>query len=171
MRNLFSRGAVMAVFLAAAGTASAQTYVGSFNVQDGPLWTTNPPVYSALEAAALLFGGSPTDYAVSVDPNTTNPATITHTAHYDGWGENCAIYPETERVDDAPAGYNDPGGSGTARSAYVTDHQCSGQINYVWRLAAQPAATVAVPTMGEWGLALLASLAALAGLLQLRRRR
>ncbi len=64
-----------------------------------------------------------------------------------------------------------PGGSGTARSAYVNDHQCSGQINYVWRLAAQPAATVAVPTMGEWGLALLASLAALAGLLQLRRRR
>lgn len=170
MRNLFSRGAVMAVFLAAAGTASAQTYVGSFNVSDGPVWTTNPPVYSALEAAALLFGGSPADYAVSVDPNTTNPATITHTAYYDGWGEDCAIYPETERVDVAPAGYADPGGVGTSRSAYVSDHSCT-VTNYVWRLAAQPAATVAVPTMGEWGLALLASLAALAGLLQLRRRR
>lgn len=170
MRHVFLRSAVAAVVLAAAGTVSAQTYVGSFLVSDGPAWTTNPPVYSALEAAALLFGGAPTDYAVSVDPSTTNPATITHTAYYSGWGEGCAIYPETERLDVGPAGYNDPGGSGTAHSAYVADHCFSGQTNFVWRLPAQPAATVAVPTMGEWGLLLLASLAALGGVLQLRRR-
>ncbi len=55
-------------------------FVGSYAVYDGPVWSTNPPVYSAQEAAALLFGGTPSDYAISIDPSL-DPSTITHS----GW--------------------------------------------------------------------------------------
>lgn len=64
------------------------TYIGSFYVGDGPGWSTNPPVYSGVEAAALIFGGDPSDYAISTDPNTTDPSTITHTAWASSWGLN-----------------------------------------------------------------------------------
>ncbi|WP_412101654.1 hypothetical protein [Comamonas piscis] len=157
----------MASLVLFAATASAQTYVGSFKVNDGPDWNLpTTPVYSALEAAALLFGGAPTDYAVSIDPSTTNPATITHTAHYDGWGETCSIQAETERVDQDPVGYQLPGGTGSARSAYVSDHGCDG-VNYVWRIKAAVPPTP-VPTLGVFG---LMSLGALIGVLGFRRTR
>ena len=151
-----------------AGIASAQTYVGSFRVQDGPEWTSNPPVYSAQEAAALLFGGQPADYAISIDPSTTNPATITHTAYYSTWGIGCGVFAETERIDDAPPGYNDPAGSGTARSAYVRDHCGSSETNHVWRLG-PVAAPVSVPTLGQWGVLALGLAAAGLGMGRLRK--
>ncbi|CAM5792671.1 IPTL-CTERM sorting domain-containing protein [Ottowia pentelensis] len=150
-----------------AGVASAQTYVGSFHVQDGPAWGTNPPVYSGQEAAALLFGGSASDYAISINPSTTNPGTITHTAYYSTWGTGCAVFPETARIDDAPPGYAVPGGAGTARSAYVADWCNSGQTNYVWRLA--PVAPVSVPTLGQWSLLTLCLAAAGLGMRRLRK--
>lgn len=160
---------LLGTLMLVAGVASAQTYVGSFRVQDGPNWTTNPPVYSAQEAAALLFGGSPSDYAISVNPSTTNPGTITHTAYYSTWGDStCAVFAETERVDDAPPGYNDPGGIGTARSAYVNDHCNSGETNYVWR-GAPVAAPVPVPTLGQWGVLALGLAAAGLGMGRLRK--
>src|SRR5690606_29400136 len=64
----------------------AATYVGSFNTSDGPNWTTNPAALSAVQAAALIFGGSPADYAISTNPNTTDPSTITGTAWATSWG-------------------------------------------------------------------------------------
>lgn len=131
----------MAVALAAAsGLANASyTYVGSFNVYDGPAWGDNPPVYSALEAAALIFGGSPSDYAVSVFSDS-----VTHTAWYDGWGDHDGhVLPEGFKVDLGAPGYNDPGGwvaeytlpdgtlaGATAFSAYVQDGLS--KTNYVF---------------------------------------
>lgn len=105
-----ARAFLLSVLMFFAGVASAQTYVGSFRVQDGPYFEDNPPVYSAQEAAALLFGGQPADYAISINPSTTDPTTITHTAYYSTWGEGCGVFAETERVDEAPPGYRDPGG-------------------------------------------------------------
>ncbi|MBC7932420.1 MAG: hypothetical protein H7Z38_17830 [Rubrivivax sp.] len=35
---------------------------------------------------ALCLCGQPADYAISVNANTTDPATITHTAFLDGFG-------------------------------------------------------------------------------------
>ena len=62
------------------------TYVGSFNVGDGPCWHDPiPQTYTAQEAAALIYGGLPSDYAVSINANTTDPNTITHTAWLDGY--------------------------------------------------------------------------------------
>lgn len=128
---------------------AAPTYVGSFNVQDGPHWETNPPVYSALEAAALIFGGNPADYAVSI-LDSLDPATITHTAYYDGWGDHTRrVFAEGFKLDFGAPGYNDPdpyldptgwldaaGFSKYAYSAYVSDGIRAS--NHVWRVAVVP---------------------------------
>lgn len=146
-KNTAKRAFLLAAF--AASAASAQTYVGSFKVSDGPGWGTNPPVYSGLEAAALLFGGVPSEYAISVDPNTIDPSTITHTAHYSVvYVAGCPIFPEGESVDNAPTGYDLPTGD---RSAYVSDNCYQGETNYVWRLAVMAPATASTPVINDVG--------------------
>lgn len=115
------------------GRALMATYVGSFNTSDGPYWGDNPPVYSGVEAAALIFGGSPSDYAISTNPNTVDPATITHTAWVTTWGiGGCQEMPEDYSLDLGAPGYNDPGGNNTAVSAYTYDNCVSGNENFVW---------------------------------------
>ncbi|MFZ1325743.1 MAG: IPTL-CTERM sorting domain-containing protein [Candidatus Contendobacter sp.] len=153
-------------------------YVGSYAVSDGDLWTNNPPVYSAQEVAALLFGGSPGDYAISINSNITDPNTITHTGWYSGWGEECTSLSEGYKLDLPPPGYDDPQGINTARSAYVQDHCGMPSIgfyppgfpfvNYVWR-ARQMAANAPIPTLQEWALGLMGLL--LGGLIWHRSRR
>ncbi|TDS73430.1 fibronectin type III domain-containing protein [Comamonas sp. JUb58] len=130
----------------AASAASAQTYVGSFKVHDGPPHPSAPTVYSALEVAAMLFGGVPSDYAISVNPNTTDPSTITHSAHYSPYGYACAIFDENARIDTGAPGYT----SGDL-SAYVRDNCGNGETNYVWRLAATAPATAPSPTITDTG--------------------
>jgi len=109
------------------------TYVGSFNGSDGENWNSNPPCYSGQEAAALLFGGTPEEYAISVNPNTTDPGTITFTAWCCSWGEGWGIYPQDFMIDAGDPGYNVPIG-GPAVSAYVGDWWGDTMINYVWRV-------------------------------------
>src|SRR5690606_29622867 len=119
------------IAVCAAGVA---VYVGSFQVNDGPYWGNNPPVYSGQEAAALLFGGVPSDYWISTNPNTTDPNTITRTAWHSAWGvSGCNEHPDTYSFDAGAPGYNDPGGNNTASSAFVNDNCLSG-VNYVWRV-------------------------------------
>ena len=108
------------------------TYIGSFETGDGPVWSDNPPVYSGVEAAALIFGGSPSDYVISTNSNTTDPLTITHTAWASSWGVECLEVAENYSLDLGAPGYNDPGGANSATSAYVNDWCFSGQTNYVW---------------------------------------
>ncbi len=111
---------------------STPIFIGSYRVSDGPNWATNPPVYSPQEAAALIFGGNASDYAISVDPNTTDPNTITNTGWTDSWGDGFAINAESYSLDVGAPGYNDPGGFGSAVSAWVNDHVDNTKINYVW---------------------------------------
>ncbi len=60
-------------------------YIGSWTVDEGPSWTTDPPAYSGVEAAALLFGGSPGNYVTStVD---SNPGDINFLSWVSTWGE------------------------------------------------------------------------------------
>lgn len=125
---------------------SAQTYVGSFKVSDGAMYTVKPPVYSGLEVAALVFGGLPSDYAISVASNKTDPSTITHTAYYSTFGQSCAIFPEGEKIDVGGAGY-----TAGDRSAYVKDNCNLGQTNYVWRLEATPPSAAASPVINDFG--------------------
>ena len=127
-------GVVCACLFSFVTTASeaVSVFVGSYEVNDGPLWTTNPEVYSATEAAALIFGGVTTDYFISTN-SSLDPTTITHTGWYDGWGEHTGMeFGENYKLDTGTPGYNDPGGTGTARSAYVSDVLGDAFINYVW---------------------------------------
>jgi hypothetical protein len=59
---------LIAAMLALGVSASASAdwvFVGSWNVNDGPWWSNSAPVLSAREAAAQIFGGTYTDYAIS----------------------------------------------------------------------------------------------------------
>ncbi len=148
------------------------TYVGSFQTNDGPNWNTNPQVYSGLEAAAHIFGGSPSDYAISTNPDTTDPSTITHTAFASTWGIGCSEVAEDYSLDLGAPGYNDPPVANAAISAYVQDWCFSGQTNYVWLVSTPPSTnsfittwettapsqTITIPTTGggynysvDWG--------------------
>lgn len=115
------------------------TYVGLFDGLDGPNNGTNPPCYTGQEAAALLFGGSPTDYVTSTNPSTTDPNTITFTAWMVTWGVGgWAEYAQDYKVDVLPLGYSLPSGSGNATSAYVWDNPPppGSSITHVWRVVA-----------------------------------
>ncbi|MHA6346682.1 Ig-like domain-containing protein [Roseivivax sp. CAU 1761] len=104
-------------------------YIGSYRVSDGAPWGSNPPVYSAKEAAALIFGGQADDYRISISASL-DPATITDTAWYDGWGKPWKVFDDDFKQDADPAGYYAP--FGDAWSAYVRDHVDYSRINYVW---------------------------------------
>ena len=126
--------AVLSLFVIAIGAANAApTYVGSYQVDGGgaaPAWGTNPPTYTGQEAAALLFGGSPDDYFISIDPSQ-DPSSITHTAHEDIWAGPDTIFAENAKI--YAGNYNDLGFPNSASSAYVYDHADSA-VNYVWRV-------------------------------------
>lgn len=68
------------------GTARADwIYVGKWDVNDGPYWGGKqaPPIYTGREAAAMLFGGLPTDYAIST--RGPDPELIDFQTWVSGW--------------------------------------------------------------------------------------
>jgi hypothetical protein len=137
--------AMSMLLVASVSANAAPVLLGSFQVESGPNWTTNPTVYSATEAAAVIFGGLATDYYVS-----TSNLFVTHTAHYDGWGDHSdRIFNENYKLDFGAPGYNDPdpysdpngwldsnGFSKYAYSAWVSDGISA--TNYVWSAAPVP---------------------------------
>ena len=112
---------LIAVLLSSAFSSAhaVPMYVGSFNVYDGPVWTSNPQVMSAVDVAAMLFGGSPNDYMISIINDINN---ITRTAYLDGWGDTQYLpNPAAENFSLsslAGGGYN----NFPAFSAWVCDH-------------------------------------------------
>ena len=125
--------AALALSFASIAAQAVPTFVGSYEVNDGPEWPSNPTVYSATEAAALIFGGESSDYFIST-LNSRDHSTITHTGWYDGWGEHQGMeFNENYKLDLGAPGYNAPGGGGTAHSAYVSDGLADQFVNYVWR--------------------------------------
>ena len=131
---------LITLFLSAAAfvapAIAAPIYVGSYQVDDGPNWGDNPAVYSAREAAALVFGGSPTDYYVSTNPSQ-NSSTITFTGWYTTWGISGGQEYGQDFKLVTGTGYNNPGGTGTAISAYTDDNAIgSAYTNYVWSINA-----------------------------------
>ncbi len=78
---------------------SDSSFVGSWTVDQGPSWTTVPTAYSGLTAAALLFGGSPTDYFLSTIGNVAGSAD--HLAWVSTWGGACdGQFPCGTKVDE-----------------------------------------------------------------------
>lgn len=98
----------------------------NYDVFDGPHYSTNPPVYSCLEACALVFGGIPGDYQCS-----TSNAVINNQANASTWGlTGCQLVAENYSLDQG-SGYH-CGSAGCATSAYVQDNCGPGGINYCW---------------------------------------
>jgi hypothetical protein len=155
--RLFHTGLVALGVLATLGMATpathaaTYTYVGSWDLSnldgnyDNPsnpyVWTNNPQCYSGVQAAAVLFGGSASDYVIStVD---SNPADINGLTFLDGWGDDQYLFnPQSDTFSlQTGSGYNDPGGSGTSYSALVTDHapfDGGPFINYAFRVTSVP---------------------------------
>lgn len=139
--------AILVTCLVAVTTPSfaAFTFAGSWNVNDGPSWQSSPPngplAYTAQEAAALLFGGNASDYAISTLGSDSN--LIDHMAWYDviGVGENLFAEDYSNKylgLYYGPTnGYNCCGGSFAlvnAASAFVSDNT-SGLTNYAFRIS------------------------------------
>lgn len=138
-----------ACFFAAPANALTFTYVGSWLVGDpgAPSWSDSafspngPPAYTGQEAAALLFGGIPSDYAISTVSN--DPNFINNSAWYSVWGGGAPSAPFAENYFSKYLGqFYGPqdNGTGTA-SAYVKDWCFIGNCgtNYAFR------STAAVP--------------------------
>ncbi len=139
--------------LSSAANAAIYTYVGSWHVGEGPVWTSNPPVYSGQSAAALLFGGTASNYAISTVDNSV--ANINFSAFVDGWADGQYLSTPVSQsfsLDTGGGGYNSNPGFGTAYSAYVLDHSCGNRysnpnevcpstdtsINYAFRVSQVP---------------------------------
>ena len=142
MKNVF---AVLWLLSIALGAQADETYVGKYQVDSGPNWGTNPTVYSATEAAALLFGGVASDYDISTVSN--DPTQINDMGWYTIWGiSGGTMFNEDYKLDQGAPGYNAPGGTNTAASAYTQDNAIGAQYtNFAFRVSA-PAAPVPEPS-------------------------
>lgn len=121
---------VESVFLPAHAATSGESgyeYVGSWQVNDGPNWGTSPQCYTGQEAAALLFGGNASDYAISTVSDQV--ADIDFQAYVDIHSGVSTIVAHDYSVDTGGAGYETVGDT----SAYITDHNVT-DINYAFRL-------------------------------------
>ena len=149
MKKLFGvlAGAVMAFglsfFNATTADAATYTFVGSWQVDQGPSWTVVPTAYSGQDAAALLFGGNAADYAISTVDNVA--ANIDFQAWVSVWfsssfgycgGANpCGIKVAENFVASSSGLYANPGDT----SAYVTDWATGSEYtNYAFTVSAVP---------------------------------
>jgi hypothetical protein len=147
-------------------------FVGSWDVADtnAPYWDDYPPngplAYTAQEAAALLFGGSPGDYAIStIDDQIAN---INNMAWYDVIGLGGVVFAEDYSNKYLGQFYGptegfDFGNPNNPASAYVRDNLFDGSaINFAFRKD-----TSAVPEPAVLSLLVPGML----GMVAMRRRR
>ncbi len=172
-RRLAMAGAAMALsFAASTAGASTFTFVGSWLVADGPLWSSGGvQSLSGLEVAALLFGGSASDYAISTID--MDPDHINHSAFLDGYGDTTYLTTPASEGFVGVFGSSYDQGYGNY-SAYVFDHACGiyycdgggGDLarNYAFR------ADGGVPEPATWGLMLM-GFGGLGAALRANRRR
>lgn len=140
---MYRKTLVVLAMLVTAGIASADpVYVGSWmpHSDNAPSWSASPPngplAYTAQEAAALLFGGSPSDYVISTAGSSV--ALINHMAWYDVIGYGGAMRAENYsnkylgQYYGPTNGYapNDPN---NPASAYIQDNGVT-NLNYAFRV-------------------------------------
>lgn len=148
----FLASACVATLMATSASAVTYTYVGSWQVDDGPSWTIVPPAYSGLTAAALLFGGSPTDYAISTIDS--DPANIDFLAWVSTWGGVCGgAFPCGSKI--AEGAVTSSGGlyqTTGDTSAYVTDWATGSEYtNYAFEIGEVPVPAAAFMLTGALG--------------------
>jgi hypothetical protein len=147
MKRLLAILAVLCLVALGPSIASANfTYVGSWEVDQGPTWSSQPLAYTGQQAAALLFGGNASDYSISTVGQS--PSTVNHEAWYSVLGAaDGYIFAEnyvSTNSSQAP-GYYYSGSSyrfndtTEAASAYVWDNaQGSYYTNYAFTGSAVP---------------------------------
>ncbi|MGB0065308.1 MAG: PEP-CTERM sorting domain-containing protein [Terracidiphilus sp.] len=141
-------GAVLA-FASCRANAVSYTYVGSWEVDQGPSFEVVPPAYTGQDAAALLFGGTPSDYVIST--NGTDPTDINFEDWVSTWGSApscdgnfpCGTLSADDVVVTENGLYQNPGDT----SSYVDDWAVGSQYtNYAFEVGgASP-----VPEPGTW---------------------
>ena len=156
MKKMLTALALAAV---AISSQAAPTYVGSFRVDDGPSWGTNPLVYSATEAAALLFGGVAADYDISTVG--TDASMINNQGWYTIWGiSGGTMFNEDYSFSSCGGTYN-CGSPNSAVSAYTRDNATGAQYtNYVFRVDANNNTIPEPATLSIAALGLLGAVAA-----------
>ncbi len=141
------------------GTAQAGAlYVGSWEVNSGPSWSSHPLAYTGQQAAALLFGGNAADYEISTtgsDPLLIDNKAWYSVIGYSGPNAGGVLYSE----DHVGTAATETGGlyySGgefkfdnpqEAASAYVADNAALGNVNYAFLVTSvlEPGADVPGP--------------------------
>jgi PEP-CTERM motif len=134
----------------APANAVTYTFVGSWAVDQGPYWQTDPAAYSGQETAALLFGGTASEYVTSTAGSSVAAINfLTNVDEYSGGGN----YVVADNYVYAPDGHYD-GYPDT--SAYVLDHS-DGNINYAFLVTGVPEpSTWAMMILGFCGLGFMA---------------
>lgn len=160
-------GVVTVGMLLTTAANAGPVYVGSWEVDQGPSYFTVPPAYTGQEAAALLFGGSPSDYVIStVDDNPADINDMAWVSTYDSAEAACLPTPYTFPCGSIVAdnsvvstgGFYENGGD---QSAYVDDWAVGSQYtNYAFEVTPAPEPI----TLSLFG-------AGLAGAAALRRRK
>lgn len=156
MKHLLGSMACAMLLASTSAHAASYVYVGSWNLGDGPYWGTNPQVYSGQEAAAFLFGGQASDYAISTV--SSDVADINFSTWLDGWGDGFTYADsgtpasQSYSLDTGGGGYNSNPGSYSAYSAYIGDHfgPGSGYTNYAFRVVGG-----AVPESATWAMLMI----------------
>jgi len=145
--------AIATALTAAAPALAGPIFVGSWTVDQGPWWADVPAAYSGQDAAALLFGGSASDYVISTVDDQV--ADIDHLAWVSTWGGACGgTFPCGSQVAEnfvlSTGGlYADFGDT----SAYVQDWAIGeGYRNYAFRMSAAPEPASWALMLGGFGM-------------------
>jgi len=145
--------AIATALTAAAPALAGPIFVGSWTVDQGPWWDDTSVAYSGQDAAALLFGGSASDYSISTVDDQA--ADIDHLTWVSTWGGACAgVFPcgtqVAENFSQSTGGlYLTPGDT----SAYVTDWAQGPQYrNFAFRMSAAPEPASWALMLGGFGM-------------------
>ena len=106
------------------GLCSSISFVGSYDVSDGPNWSNDPPTYTCQEACAVVFGGAAASYQCS----TVNSTPPNRKANTTSWGvSGCGVVADTYKLN---ATY-DCGNTSCSVSAYCSDNCVD--VNYCFK--------------------------------------
>lgn len=138
MMKIKTIAAMFVLAFGAIGAANANvtyTYVGAWQVDQGPNWSSSPISYTGQTAASFIFGGTAADYAISTNGDAA--ASINFSAWVSTWGGACggAVPCGTVAAQDfavsSGGGYLNEGDT----SAYVSDWATGSQFtNYAFRV-------------------------------------